>query len=293
MHLRAAIQAFHEQAYGLAAEHAAAAAAAAPTSRVAAAAATYLQRVVAEGPANVYVTGTAFAAFIRGGGNVPLYAQTSAALQAIYADYQQLALLDIGVGDGLALLPALTAQVQRLDLVEPSAAMLAQTSAALTARSIAHTAHATTLQAFMAQPQGRWDLAQATFSLQSLPPADRAAAFTWLHAHVEHLVLVEFDVPPATTQLDPDWIAHVLACYERGLAEYADDGDLVAQGFLMPVLFGYFAAGAVRTNYEQPIDHWEAELSVAGFGSIQRQPIYDYWWAPAVLLRATATRSTP
>ncbi len=283
--LIAAIYAFANADYAEAAAQAALAAAQSP-SDLTMAAAPYLARVAEGGSASVYVTGDAFTAFIRGGGNVPLYEHTSAALRAVYSAYAQFSLLDVGVGDGLALLPALTPAVQRLDLVEPSAALLAHTCAALDARGIAYQAHAVPIQAFAAPASTRWDLAQATFSLQSLPPADRTEALRWLRKHTDRLLIVEFDVPPATEQLDPIWVQHVLARYEVGLAEYAADGGLVAQGFLMPVLFGYFDRTAARTNYEQPITAWAADLRAAGFTTITQHAIYAYWWAPAVLLRA-------
>jgi hypothetical protein len=284
--LISAIQAFHASDYAAAATYAARAAAAAPTSLTAVAAATYLARVAEGGPAGVYVTGEAFSAFIRGGGNVPLYERTSAALRAVYAEYDQLSLLDIGVGDGLALLPALTPAVRTLDLVEPSAALLAHTCAALDDRGVAHTAHNTTIQAFAAQATERWDLAQATFSLQSLSPDERAATLRWLRNQTDRLLIVEFDVPPITAPLDPAWVAYVVERYELGLAEYAAAGDLVAQGFLMPVMFGYFDRSAARTNYEQPIAAWLDDLRAAGFCTVVQRPVYNYWWAPAVLLDA-------
>jgi hypothetical protein len=287
--LISAIHAFHASDYAAAATYASRAAAAAPTSLTAAAAAAYLARVAAGGPASVYVTGEAFSAFIRGGGNVPLYEHTSAALRAVYAEYDQLSLLDIGVGDGLALLPALTPAVGTLDLVEPSAALLAHTCAALDARGVAYAAHNTTIQAFAAQSTERWDLAQATFSLQSLPPDERAATLRWLCDHTDRLLLVEFDVPPIAAPLDPAWIAYVVERYELGLAEYAAAGDLVAQGFLMPVMFGYFDRGAARTNYEQPIAAWLDDLRAAGFRTVVQRPVYAYWWASAVLVDVRRT----
>jgi hypothetical protein len=285
--LIAAIHAFHTADYAAAAAHAAQAAGQAP-SLLTRAAATYLARVAAGGPASVYVTGDAFSAFVRNGGNVPLYERTSTALREEYAAYERLSLLDIGVGDGLALLPALTPAVQRLDLVEPAAALLAQTCAALDARGTAYNAHARSIQTFAAAATDRWDIAQATFSLQSLPPVERAETLHWLRDHAGTLLIVEFDVPPAVAQLDPAWVAHVLARYELGLAEYTDDGGLVAQGFLMPVLFGYFDRTAARINYEQPIAAWIADLQAAGFATIAQRPIYPYWWAPAVLLKGVS-----
>jgi hypothetical protein len=95
-------------------------------------------------------------------------------------------------------------------------------------------------------------------------------------------------VPGIGEQYDPARVAFMVDRYERGLAEYLDDGGLVAQGFLMPVFFGAFDRSAARTNYEQPIAAWEADLRAAGFSQVARRPLYDYWWATAYLVDATA-----
>jgi hypothetical protein len=284
-HFAQALRAFGDGDYAAAAGLARGAAAEQPDSLVYPAATAYLERVIARGKAGVYATGEAFAAFIRGGGNLPLYASTSAALREAYSEYSHVGILDIGVGDGMALLPALAPQVVRIDLVEPSAPMLAQTRAALDARGIAYSAFNGSIQQF-ADEGGLWELAQATFSLQSLGQLDRQIMLPWLRGHCARLLVAEFDVPDLSELYAPERMAHFTARYEQGLAEYADDGGLVAQGFLMPVFFGYFDRGAARTNYEQPIAAWEADLRAAGFFSIERRPIYDYWWAPAYLLDA-------
>jgi hypothetical protein len=163
--------------------------------------------------------------------------------------------------------------------------MLAQAHAALEARGIAHSAFNGTLQQFTGEG-GLWELAQATFSLQSLEPIERRAMLAWLRGHCARLLIAEFDVPDLGDLYAPARMAHFAARYELGLAEYADDGGMVAQGFLMPVFFGYFDRSAARANYEQPVAAWEADLRAAGFTLIERRPIYDYWWAPAFLLDA-------
>ncbi len=202
----------------------------------------------------MYVDGKAFAAFIRGGGNVGLYAAASNALRAVYGSYPALRLLDIGVGDGLALLPALADNLAHLDLIEPSAAMLERTTSALDARGIPYHAANTTLQDFMQTPTDQqWDIIQATWSLQSIPPAERPAALGWMAAHADRVLIAEFDVPNFPEMFAPERVHYVLGRYERGLAEYDGDGGQVAQGFLMPVMFGYFDRGAARTNWEGPI----------------------------------------
>jgi hypothetical protein len=261
-----------------------------PACRLYAQAAVYLDRVCTQGKADVYVDGDAFAAFIRGGGNVGLYAAASDALRAIYraheTEHGPLSLLDIGVGDGLALLPALTSGVTRLDLVEPSAAMLKRTMAALEARGVNYHAVNSTLQTFVEQPAGTWDIVQATWSLQSVPPEERPAMFGWLRAHGQRVLIAEFDVPALGDTFEPQRVAYITERYERGLAEYDGDGGIVAQGFLMPVLFGYFDRSEARTNWEVPIREWVDLLHAAGFVHVEARALYAYFWADAYLIEA-------
>lgn len=285
----AALHAYAAGAYVQAASLARAAAEQDPGSAVFAAGAEYAARVARHGKSGVYVTGEAFAQFIRGGGNVGLYRAVSAALRDTYHETGSLRLLDIGVGDGLALLPALTPEVRALQLVEPSGAMLAGTRAALAARGVAAEAFEGTLQAFLRSipPGATWDIAQATFSLQSLPPPERTAALADLRRHTGRLLVAEFDVPAACdTPLAPDCVRHVVERYAEGLAEYAGDEGAVAQGFLMPVMFGYFDPTAARTNYEQPIARWADDLRAAGFAHVTARLLFPYWWGPAYLLDA-------
>lgn len=285
--LQAALRAFAAGDIPGASQKAQAASAADPTASVAREAARYL--IAAHARQGVYVTGEAFAAFIRGGGNLGLYEAVSAALRAAYDAHESPALLDIGVGDGMALLPALTPGIRSIQLVEPSAPMLARTLEALAASGAPAEAFGGTLQAFLDQApaDARWDIAQATFSLQSIPRRERVDALRRLRPHVSRLLIAEFDVPPLCDDpLDEACARHILERYELGLAEYAGDGGLVAQGFLMPVMFGIFDPTAARTNYEQPAARWADDLRAAGFGAVQSRALFDYWWAPAVLLDA-------
>ena len=200
-------------------------------------AAVYLERVQREGKQNVYVSPEGFGAFIRGGGNIGLYTNTSDLLRDVYEEYASFSLLDVGVGDGLALLPALTDNVHQLDVIEPSAAMLTNTRGHLAARNINHRAFNGTLQDHIQQaPFGmmHWDVTQATFSLQSILPGERPALLQWLGQHTQRLVIAEFDAP----NFDNDLLSHArvryfIERYQKGLAEYdkATDGDVVKQGF--------------------------------------------------------------
>jgi hypothetical protein len=286
-----AMLAFADERYAEATAFSEQAARASPEELLPRAAASYLARVAKEGKRNVYMSDEGFGAFIRGGGNVALYQETSAALARSYPS-QPFQLLDIGVGDGLALLPALTPQVRKVTLVEPATPLLERTTRALTARGVDFDTFTGKLQEFTAEPglqERRWDVAQATFSLHSLPPSLRPAQLGWLRAHCDTLLLAEFDAPSMDEPLAPELVQHVLARYRVGLAEYAGaDFDTVAQGFLMPVLFGYVDRSATRTTFEHPVADWERLLREAGFARVERRLLYTYWWAPAWLLVARA-----
>jgi len=286
---RRALIAYGQKHYDVAWRLAQQAAQADPANIVYPAAVAYLDRAMREGKRGVYSSPEVFAAFIRGGGNVPLYENTSAALRRVYEQYRSLALLDVGVGSGLALVPALTPNVGRLDVLEPSSAMLAQASAALYARGIAHRAINMTVQQFIRAEAGRYDVVQATYALQALPPADRAHVLAGLRAIADRLLIAEFDVPEwASSQAGlatPERVRYFVERYARGLAEYAGDG-LVVQGFLMPVFFGAFDPTEARLNWEMPIAEWVRLLRAAGFDHVCSEPIYDYWWAPGYLLDA-------
>ena len=282
-----ALIAYGRQQLALAADAMERAAVLAPGDQLYSAAAAYLRRVVEAGPQGVYASGDGFAAFIRGGGNVPLYQSVSTALSRVYQTTGALRLLDVGVGDGMALLPALTDDVVELTVVEPSAAMLAKTEALLRARQLHFTAFTESLQAFVQRPAERWDVVQATFSLQSISPGERGALLEWLRAHAARLLIAEFDVPEIG-RTDPGHVLGVLARYRQGLAEYGADQALVAQEFLMPVLFGYFDPTTARVNYEQPIAAWAEQLKAAGWSTVTTQLVYRYWWAPAYLIDARA-----
>jgi hypothetical protein len=285
-HFYLALLAFAEQAFEAALDHARRAAQSAPDDPVFAQAVTYLRRVASQGKHGVYVSGDGFAAFVRGGGNVPLYQATSAALREVYEQYAALDLLDVGAGDGLALLPALAGSIRSLDILEPSGAMLTTASAALHARGVPHHAIEQTLQQFATEAWGQWDVVQATYSLQSVPTDERPAMLRWLRAHGRRLLVAEFDVPAFGADLGPERVRYVLEAYRRGMAEYVQDRDLVAQGFLMPVMFGYFDPTAARTNHEQPLQAWVAQLREAGFREVTPRLLFRYWWAPAYLLDA-------
>jgi hypothetical protein len=239
-----------------------------------------------DGSGPVYDQPRAFTTFIRGGGNVGLYQRLSAELAARYDKLRPESLLDLGCGDGLAVVPALAQasfRPSRVDLVEPSAGLLSAVDIAGVNRFEA------TAQDFLAAQGSTWNLAQSTFALQSIPPADRAEVLRTLRPRTGTLLLAEFDVPELV-EGSPEHLRSLAARYERGVAEYGEDASLVAQGFLVPVLLGV-AAGAQRTNWEQPAAGWSAQLTAAGFTEVTVEPLADYWWSPAVLVTARGSHA--
>lgn len=228
----------------------------------------------------------AFEIFIRAGGNPPLYTAVSGALARLYEQLGVRCLLDIGVGDGMALLPAL-GQTRRapntVDVIEPAGALLD----ALRPRLPEGKAWQLTLQAFLAQlaPERRWDLAQSTFALQSIPPGDRLAALKRLRGHVTRLAIVEFDVPVFANA--GERFTSLADRYEQAARAYGDDAPLVAGGFLAPMLLGQLRA-TTPSNWEQPIEAWQDELVRAGYRVASTSHVHDYSWAPAWLIVAKA-----
>ncbi|MEI6284950.1 MAG: class I SAM-dependent methyltransferase [Bacillota bacterium] len=287
-HFCRAILAFAEEKYAVAIQEALLASAMAPDDLLFSEAANYLQRVAAAGKSQVYATPEGFTEFIRSGGNVKLYERTSQLLSDCYSGYDQLRLLDIGVGDGRALLPALTKNIEQLDLLEPSATMLDCCKRALVGKKVSFNATCGTLQDYVAANEhGLWDIVQATFSLQSIQPDERQRLLGWISARCDRLLIAEFDVPEFATLYEPKRLQHIVSRYRNGLQEYAGDGGVVAQSFLLPVFFGYFDRSAARTNYEQKIDNWCEQLQNAGFASVTKRLIYPYWWADAYLIEAS------
>lgn len=127
----------------------------------------------------------------------------------------------------------------------------------------------------------------ATWSLHNLSRARRAPALAALAGRVRALAVAEFDDPSGQFDdpLDPARIRHIHERYRLGLQEYPGEaGRLVRLGFLLPVLYSYFAHDQQRITHEQPIARWAEELEQAGFTVTQRTLLYPYWWADAYLL---------
>lgn len=252
---------------------------------------------------HVYTAPAAFEAFIRGGGNVPLYERVSAELARHYTPGTR-SLLDIGCGDGHALFPALAQArsssplaLERLTLVEPATALLASAVARARAEQPALPVQALNepLGAFAARQQAgtahpdRWGLAQATFALQAIPEPERWDGLARRRAHVRRLVIVEFDIPADLPRGSDAYVASLAQRYERALGEYEGaTRDLVAQGFLIPIFLGQFDAQTAATNWEHPMPVWRDKLSGLGWRVTRLEHLCDYFWAPAFVLVAEA-----
>ncbi|UPG87432.1 class I SAM-dependent methyltransferase [Luteibacter aegosomatis] len=249
-------------------------------------AAAILDHLAGDDERRAYDTPHAFEIFIRAGGNPPLYESVSTALARLYERFAPRRLLDIGAGDGMALLPALNATSRRphtVDVVEPSAELLARLRPQLSAG----TARQQTFQAFASRlASGQpWDMAQATFSLQSIPSVERLEALKRLRSHVTRLVVVEFDVPVFDDARDRH--ASLARRYEQAAREYREQAPLVAGGFLAPMLLGQLQA-TTPSNFEQPIAAWQDEITRAGYRIASATHLHDYSWAPAWLIVAEA-----
>lgn len=258
----------------------------------------------------VYEAGVdAFEVFIRTGGNVGLYKAVAAALAGNWPKFHGWNMLEIGTGTGLGLIPALqqTAAIRRpaaLELLEPSESMLAPTLAALQALDapLLSRHHFTTLQQYIRDlgPLASyisWHTVQSTFALHNLRPPERRAALRWLASRCSNIMLVEFDVPALMSResgdglLAPSRVALALQSFSKGVAEYMGEaeGTLVIDGFLIPILLGYFSATSRSSTYEQPIDAWVRDLTEAGFTQVRKEMLFPYWSSDAWLVMAEGT----
>jgi hypothetical protein len=265
-------------------------------------AARWLGKVAQGGPSRAYLDAEAFAAFIRGGGNLAMYRALDRLIAAAWEEHRPATILDIGPGDGRVIAGALDCtRLQPLpafDLVEPAPNLLPKALERLSRCTPTPRVHSFngSIQAYVDQaaPMAAWDMCQATWSIQNLSPTERAPLLRWLSQRCKIVLLAEFDVhTEGLPLLSPERVRLIHDKYVAGLAEYSGHmppalEEQVKQGFLMPILFGYFRSGAARSTCEQTIAEWSAEFKAAGFRKVQRQLIYNYWWADAYLLTAYA-----
>ena len=235
-----------------------------------------------------------FQVFINGGGNVELYSAVHAALAELHLSVDARSLLDIGAGDGRALLPPLSSSrnsLARLGVVEPTSELLDGLKAGLGKVGLNDGTEVElwpkTLQSFLECPHvgPKWALAQATFSLQSVEPGERTRALRELRSRIDRLAIIEFDVPDLEAGSEEE-IASIAARFESGLIGYGEQATLVAEGFLAPMLLGKVRDPSQRHNWEQPADLWVRELTSAGYEVDEVRTVALYSWSPAFLLVA-------
>lgn len=223
----------------------------------------------------------AFTDFVAGGSNPDLYAATAAALRPHVRDADTL--LDIGAGDGRVVQDVLEGRRTlpgRVDLVEPSS-LAEQAAARCGGLGFPLHVHRESVQEFLARgTTERWDVAQSTYCLHGLPPQERTEVLSRVRERADSLLLVEFDVPEFPSERGPERFAHYCNRYELGLAEYAHAPNVV-EGFLVPMFLRSLLEQ--RSVWEQSSALWAAELQRAGF-TCETVPVFDYWWAPAMLV---------
>lgn len=258
-------------------------------------AARYLSRLSEEGASALYTDVGAFAAFISGGSNLPLYDNARRLLTERLSALHPATILDIGTGEGTIIVPV-ARQLEpqpRLTLCEPVLGLLERAVALADSYQLEIEAFPYGIAELLRMTEQRWEVSLATWSLQNLAPTARTAVLRQLATRCPRLFIAEFDDPSGAyaDPLDPERIRHIHDRYEQGLREYpGEEGLRVRRGFLLPVLYGYFSHER-RSTYEQPIASWERELKAAGWEPTARTCIAPYWWADAYLLEATVPLS--
>lgn len=276
-----ALRAITRGDHGAARAAADAAVAADPSDRLA----VGLRDHLSQGDGDVYTDPEAFERFISGGGNVGLYERAGRALASVHSERRPTNVLDIGCGEGRLTAVSLREGLRRIDLVEPSAELLERACRRLDDNGVEVVPHNVPAREIAtAAPGIRWDVAQATFAIHTMPPAERAEVLEELVGRVDALLIIEFDCP-AYTDRGEAHIRHLVERYHVGLDEYAAD-PIVARGFLLPVLVAQLAPDATRHTWEQPVEAWGDELRAAGFSAVRHRRVSDYWWAPAHLIEA-------
>ncbi|MCA3024768.1 MAG: hypothetical protein ING66_01005 [Rhodocyclaceae bacterium] len=234
---------------------------------------------------DVYDQPRAFRAFIDGGGNVHLYSSVVSCLRRLVCSGTK-SLIDIGCGDG-----RVTSQIcdglQLVEFVEPSHELFQAATRALAAKAMPSRGYQLYAQNFLQnlQVDRRWDVATMTFSLQCVSPAERLEMLTTLRGHVGKVGVVEFDVHAFPTE--EQRYLHLIERYEIGINEYSSDRDLVALGFLIPMLLSQLrSTNDHQLNWEQSKESWLAEFQRANYSDVTVEKVADYWWADCFMVVA-------
>ena len=232
---------------------------------------------------DVYAEPSGFEDFINNGGNPALYTATVDALRAIHAQQRPGVFLDVGCGDGRVTF-AVHDQNRLVELVEPSPALLDTAVSRFLQAGIDVTSWNMTAQEALSSTEHSWDLVQSTFAMHALAPNERKHVLHALAQRTTRLLIVEFDVPDFVDR-SIEHAMYAAATFENGLLEYTDHPQ-VHTDFLLPVLVNQFDPAKRRHTHEQSAAAWKRDLVDAGWGTVDVQPLADYWWAPAVLFDA-------
>eukprot|EP01126_Amoeba_proteus_P005945 TRINITY_DN12054_c0_g2_i13.p1 TRINITY_DN12054_c0_g2~~TRINITY_DN12054_c0_g2_i13.p1 ORF type:complete len:362 (-),score=63.11 TRINITY_DN12054_c0_g2_i13:77-1162(-) len=227
-----------------------------------------------------------------------------------------ISILDIGTGAGHALVPALGSFLGRcrsrnfkvqidLTLIEPFHAMLQEAVRELDQvveefqgyHTVRYETYEMTFQNFCkvfctteaTTTLKKWDVVQASFSFQYVPVEIRTECVSWIRNRSKQFILVEFDTPDLVF-CAPQTCQYLFQRNLIGLSEYTENRELVAQGFLIPVLISNFVAKDSKTTTtatETSTASWERLLFEVYFperdwenekGNFV-QFLFDYWWA--------------
>ncbi len=190
-------------------------------------------------------------------------------------------------------LAAAVDSVERVELIEPSEALLAIALEAFAGSGKAVRGYAESAEVFLAQlgPVPRWDVVQSTFAMHTMPSGERASILAAIAQRTGRLMIAEFDVPEFGDRT-VEHATYAALRYELGLREYAGD-ELVTHGFLLPVLVGQFDPAHVRHTFEQSAGRWVDQLTAAGFTTVEVAPLVPYWWADAIVLEASRSTDSP
>lgn len=219
--------------------------------------------------------------------NLALYERTARLVAAVHEHLQPTSVIDLGCGDGRVAASAMRVGLERLDLVEPSRALLETAMRRMDDTGVEVHGHRSILDEWPSMlTDNTWELAQAVFSLHDVAPEVRRGVLVALAERADTVLIVEFDCPVETDRTEPH-LRFLIDRYRTAVAEAADD-PLVVGGFLLPVLTGQLSPGATRHAWEQPLPQWCTEIEAAGLHVLGTRRISDHWWASAHLIEATA-----